>query len=97
MAARFPYYLLADSPEGRKKEAELLGVAADPDAAPLPATTSAAASFTSAVPHVTLKSIANNPDIKEGMTREQIDAAIRKHAETETSTTSPTKTRASSA
>src|SRR5437660_36953 len=36
------------------------------------------------VPHVTLKSIANNPDIKEGMTREQIDAAIRKHAETET-------------
>ena len=36
------------------------------------------------VPHVTLKSIANNPDIKEGMTREQIDQAIRKHAETET-------------
>jgi adenine-specific DNA-methyltransferase len=36
------------------------------------------------VPHVTLKSIANNPDIKEGMTREQIDAAIAKHAETET-------------
>jgi adenine-specific DNA-methyltransferase len=36
------------------------------------------------VPHVTLKSIANNPDVKEGMTREQIDAAIRKHADTET-------------
>ncbi len=36
------------------------------------------------VPHVTLKSIANNPDIREGMTREQVDAAIRKHAETET-------------
>ena len=36
------------------------------------------------VPHVTLKSIANNPDIKEGMTREQIDAAIASHAETET-------------
>jgi adenine-specific DNA-methyltransferase len=35
------------------------------------------------VPHVTLKSIANNPDIKEGMTREQIDAAIARHAETE--------------
>src|SRR5205807_1602427 len=35
------------------------------------------------VPHVTLKSIANNPDIKPGMTREQIDAAIAKHAETE--------------
>ncbi|MFA7236205.1 MAG: site-specific DNA-methyltransferase [Phycisphaeraceae bacterium] len=36
------------------------------------------------VPHVTLKSIANNPDIKEGMSRKQIDAAIAKHAETET-------------
>src|SRR5262249_38820598 len=36
------------------------------------------------VPHVTLKNIANNPDIKEGMTREEIDAAIRKHADTQT-------------
>ena len=36
------------------------------------------------VPHVTLKSIANNPDIKEGMTRQQIDAAIARHADTET-------------
>ena len=35
------------------------------------------------VPHVTLKSIANNSDIREGMMREQIDAAIAKHAETE--------------
>jgi adenine-specific DNA-methyltransferase len=35
------------------------------------------------VPHVTLKSIANNPDIKEGMKRRQIDAAVRRHAETE--------------
>jgi adenine-specific DNA-methyltransferase len=36
------------------------------------------------IPHVTLKSIANNPDIKEGMTREQIDAAIARHAPQET-------------
>ena len=35
------------------------------------------------VPHVTLKSIANNPDIKEGMTREEIDVAIARHAGTE--------------
>jgi len=35
------------------------------------------------VPHVTLKSIANNPDIREGMTREQIDAAIARHADQE--------------
>jgi adenine-specific DNA-methyltransferase len=32
---------------------------------------------------VTLKSIANNPDIREGMTREKIDAAISRHAEQE--------------
>lgn len=36
------------------------------------------------VPHVTLKSIANNPDIKPGMKREEIDAAIKRHADTET-------------
>jgi len=36
------------------------------------------------VPHITLKSIANNPEIKECMTREQIDAAINKYADQET-------------
>ena len=36
------------------------------------------------VPHVTLKSIAHNPDIKPGMTREQIKAAIDRHAVPET-------------
>ncbi|MGB7158045.1 MAG: site-specific DNA-methyltransferase, partial [Tepidisphaeraceae bacterium] len=36
------------------------------------------------VPHVTLKSIANNPEIKEGQSREQIDKAIAKYADTET-------------
>jgi adenine-specific DNA-methyltransferase len=36
------------------------------------------------VPHVTLKSIANNPEIHEGMTREQIDTAIARYADQET-------------
>jgi adenine-specific DNA-methyltransferase len=36
------------------------------------------------VPHVTLKSIANNPEILESMTRDQIDAAIARHAPQET-------------
>jgi adenine-specific DNA-methyltransferase len=36
------------------------------------------------VQHVTLKSIANNPEMREGMTREQIDAAIAKYADQET-------------
>ena len=35
------------------------------------------------VPHVTLKSIASNPDIREGMSWEEVNAAIARHAETE--------------
>lgn len=46
------------------------------------------------VPHVTLKSIANNPDIREGMTREQIDAAIARHAPQETLYDQPFEDRA---
>jgi adenine-specific DNA-methyltransferase len=112
MAARFPYYLLADSAAGRKKQAELSGVASAPreavrtedsrgaDATPLASDKTRGADATPlagsrapdlhkgfvyrTVPHVTLKSIANNPDIKEGMTREEIDKAIARHAETET-------------
>ena len=81
MAARYPYYLLADSPEGIKKETELTGK--------IPPEYKTEDDIRKGfvykrVPHVTLKSIANNPDIKEGMTREQIDAAIASHAETET-------------
>jgi adenine-specific DNA-methyltransferase len=36
------------------------------------------------VPHVTLKSIANNPDIREGMSRQDIDATIAKYTDQET-------------
>lgn len=36
------------------------------------------------VPHITLKSIANNPEIKYGMSRNEIDAAIKKYADQET-------------
>jgi len=80
MSAKLPYYLLADSPEGRGREAALAGV---------PARTGSTGNRVDRgfvykrVPHVTLKSIANNPDIREGMTRPQIDAAIARHAETE--------------
>ncbi len=80
MAAKYPYYLLADSPEGVRREAELTGKV------PLERKTDGdirKGFVYKRVPHVTLKSIANNPDIREGMTREEIDAAIAKHAETE--------------
>src|SRR4029077_16830865 len=36
------------------------------------------------VPRITSGSVANNPDIKEGMTQEQTDAASICHADTET-------------
>ncbi len=35
-------------------------------------------------PHVTLKSIANNPEIREGMSREEVAVAIARYAEPET-------------
>jgi adenine-specific DNA-methyltransferase len=81
MSAKYPYYLLADSPEGIKKETELTGKK-PPDHK---TESDIKKGFVyKRVPHVTLKSIANNPDIKEGMTREQIDAAIARHADSET-------------
>ncbi len=81
MAAKYPYYLLADSPEGVKKEAALTGQ--------VPPEYQTEGNIKKGfvykrVPHVTLKSIAHNPDIKEGMTREEIDAAIARHADNET-------------
>ena len=81
MAAKFPYYLLADSTEGIKKEAELTG-RTPPDHKP---ENDIKKGFVyKRVPHITLKSIANNPDIKKDMTREEIDKAIARYAETET-------------
>jgi adenine-specific DNA-methyltransferase len=81
MAAKYSYYLLADSPEGIAKEAEITGKAPPPHQTEQDIRKGFVCRR---VPHVTLKSIANNPEIREGMTREQIDAAIAKHAETET-------------
>ncbi|MEO7273198.1 MAG: DNA methyltransferase [Vicinamibacterales bacterium] len=81
MAAKFPYYLLADSIEGVRKEAEVTGKV-PPDSK---TTGDIRRGFVyKRVPHVTLKSIANSPDITGGMSREAIDAAIARHAETET-------------
>ncbi len=81
MAARYPYYLLADSPQGIQKESELTGK--------MPPEYKTEDDIRKGfvykrVPHITLGSIANNPDIKEGMARAQIDAAIARHADIET-------------
>ena len=80
MGAKYPYYLLADSEAGRRKESEVTGVPLPPAAAGH----DVRQGFVyERVPHVTLKSIANNPDIREGMDRAEIDAAIARHAESE--------------
>jgi adenine-specific DNA-methyltransferase len=87
MGARFPSYYLADQYPG-------VGMSTDDDAirkhlrTAAPAVSAEKADVRRGfvyrrVPHVTLKSIANNPDIKEGLTREEIDWAIKRHAETE--------------
>ena len=60
MGARYPYYLLADSPEGQRKEAELAGKA--PSEAPAHGNVRHGFVY-ERVPHITLKSIANNAEI----------------------------------
>lgn len=60
MAAKFPFYLLADSPEGVAKDAELTGQ--KPPAYATHADVRKGFVY-KRVPHVTLKSIANNEEI----------------------------------
>jgi adenine-specific DNA-methyltransferase len=60
MGARYPYYLLADSPEGLRKDAEVSGRAF----ADKPTHTNVRHGFVyERVPHITLKSIANNAEV----------------------------------
>ncbi len=74
MGARYGCYTLLDSDEGRIVEG----------LPPAKTTKAPRHGFVYAkVPHVTLGSIADNPDIREGMTREEIDLAIRRHADFE--------------
>jgi len=60
MGARYPYYLLSDSPEGQVKEAELRGKASSG----APTHGSVRQGFVyERVPHIMLKTIANNSEI----------------------------------
>lgn len=80
MAAKYPWYLLSDTPEGHKKEQSLTALT-------LPRQEFGRdirqGFVCDRVQHITLKSIANNLDIREGMSRAEIDAAIKRHAEFE--------------
>jgi adenine-specific DNA-methyltransferase len=60
MGARYPYYLLADSPEGQQKEAEITRSA--PSSQPTHGDIRHGFVY-QRVPHITLKSIANNAEI----------------------------------
>ena len=87
MGARYPYYLLADSPEGQRKEAEITRTA--PSSHPTRGDIRQGFVY-ERVPHITLKSIANNAEIdviweKFQKTleplREQLNAAMGKRWE----------------
>jgi len=86
MAAKFPYYHLADEypaiapgdADGMIKEKLRLAPSGNSQK------DLRKGFIYQRVPHVTLKSIANNPDIHEGMTRAEIDVAIMRHADSET-------------
>lgn len=86
MGARYPYYLLADSPEGQRKEGEVTRTP--------PKTTPTRGDIRQGfvyerVPHITLKSIANNAEIDViwdkrqpavEAARAELNAALKGHA-----------------
>ncbi len=87
MGARYPYYLLADSREGQLKEAEL--TRSTPSSQPVRGNIRQGFVY-ERVPHITLKSIANNAEIdviwdkfrhKLEPLREQLSAALGKNWE----------------
>ena len=80
MSSHYPYFILRDSVDGQEQEARLT-------AAPMPSSPTGndvkQGFVYPRVPHVMLKSIANNPDIKDGMTPAEIQEAIIRHSESE--------------
>ena len=100
MGARYPFYLLADSRDGQIKEAEISGCvrtgskpALTASAKPAPTTENIRHGFVyERVPHITLKSIANNAEIdiiwekfqkKLEPLRERLSKAIRQDLQDE--------------
>jgi adenine-specific DNA-methyltransferase len=83
MGARYPYYLLKDSPEGQQKEAEVTRTV--PSSQPTRGSIRQGFVY-ERVPHITLKSIANNAEIdviwekwqaELEPLREQLNAALK--------------------
>jgi adenine-specific DNA-methyltransferase len=79
-SAQFPWYLLADSAEGAEQEASITGRTPERE---VYGHDVREGFVYKRVPHITLGSIVNNPDIKEGMSDAEIAAAIQRHGDTE--------------
>ena len=80
MAARYPYYLLADSPDGAAKEEEFTG---QPRSRTGFGCDVRQGFVYKRVPHIMLSSIARNERIVERMSKEEIDRVIAEGAEQE--------------
>ncbi len=80
MGSRYPYFLLFDSPEGRAKESQV-----SDHSLPVSETSrDIRHGFVyERAQHITLRSIATNPDIHEGMDWRAVEDAVRRHAEFE--------------
>ena len=77
MSAKYAHYLLADSDQGALKESELSGM--------LPSQRKHSLDIRHGfvcrrIPHITLKAIANAEGIREGMSRDEVDAIIAREA-----------------
>jgi adenine-specific DNA-methyltransferase len=80
MSTSFPYYLLSDSLEGKKKEEELQGIHLEKDNL----VGDIRKGFVyKRVEHVTLKSIANNEQLREGLTHKEINELIAQRSDYE--------------
>lgn len=80
MAAKYPYYLLSDSPAGRKKEAALAGQPAVDG----PTSSDIKKGFVyDRLPHIELQAYSKNLSIHAEMSSREIDAAVRTHAKKE--------------
>ncbi len=81
MSAKYPLYVLADSAEGAHLQQERTGKAGGSSGA---FSEDVRKGFVyKNVPHVTLKSIAYNTQVTEGMDRKQVEDLIRRGADTE--------------
>jgi adenine-specific DNA-methyltransferase len=81
MGATFPAYLLADSPEGKKKNSELYGTPLDRS----PSKGDVRKGFvTLQVPRIQPSAIANCSEIHKGLSREKTNQAILRNAKVET-------------